>query len=227
MAGTILVAGATGGVGRQVVSKLVTQEQAVRVLVRKAAKARELFCAGEEIVVGDTRQPATLEPALAGVRAVICATGTRTPTGHNSPQHVDFEGVRNLAQAAAAVGVEWFVLVSTISATRLNNPLNAFGKVLSWKLAGENAVRESGVPYTIIRPGGLTDQPGAKRALQIAQGDRIMGMVSRADVAELCIRALDNPDACNVTFEVIETQGQPVSDWSALFKGLQPDPVKA
>jgi uncharacterized protein YbjT (DUF2867 family) len=223
MAGVILVAGATGGVGRLVVSKLVTRKEGVRVLVRKAGKGRELFCAGEEVAVGDTRQPATLELALAGVRAVICATGTHTPTGANSPQHVDFEGVRNLVAAASAAGVRHFVLVSSISVTQPDNPLNAFGKVLTWKLAGENALRESGLPYTIIRPGGLTDQPGGQRALQVGQGDKIMGMMSRADVAELCLQALDYPAACNVTFEVIETQGAPVTDWAALFAGLQRD----
>ncbi|MEM8545595.1 MAG: SDR family oxidoreductase [Cyanobacteria bacterium P01_H01_bin.119] len=72
----VLVAGATGGVGQLVVAKLLDQQYSVRVLVRDRAKAEKLFGDRVEMVIGDIRQPETLPPAMAGINAVIAATGT-------------------------------------------------------------------------------------------------------------------------------------------------------
>lgn len=234
MAEIILVAGATGGVGANIVRRLLQDGQSVRILVRDAAKAHKLFAdveaqTGLEIVTGDVRQPETLAPALRGVSHVMCATGSRAPIGGNSPQHVDYEGVRNLVAAAQATGVERFLLVSSISVTKPNHPLNAFGKVLTWKLRGEEVLRASGVPYTIVRPGGLMDAPGGQSGLKFDQGDRITGTISRQDVAEVCVRALGRPEARNATFELVNTDG-PAPDaagWDALFGSLQPDALPA
>ena len=224
--GKILVAGATGGVGQELVRQLLKTGARVRLLVRAEKRARKLFSDGIEIMPGDTRLPDSLPAALAGIRYVICATGTRSPFGKNSPQHVDYEGVRNLAQAARAAGVEHFVLVSSISVTRPENPLNKFGRVLDWKLAGENALRASGLNYSVVRPGGLSDRPSGQVSLQFDQGDRISGMVGRADVAQACLQALLHPETRNATFEMIENPAAPTPpDWAALFAGLKPDPA--
>jgi uncharacterized protein YbjT (DUF2867 family) len=219
----ILVAGATGGVGQRVVRKLLIQGQPVRILVRNAAKARKLFGAGPEVAVGDVRRPETLAEPMQGIEAVICTIGARVPLGDNSPKQVDYEGVRNLVEAAQAAGVKHFVLVSSLSVTNPEHPLNAVGNVLTWKLKGEETLRKSGLTYTIVRPGGLTDEPSGLTALQFDQGDHIMGRISRADVAEICIQALSQPAAADVTFEVIETEGPPPTDWGKLFGGLKPD----
>ncbi len=105
-------------------------------------------------------------------------------------------------------------------AVRMNDQL---GGILTWKLRGEDSVRESGVPYTIVRPCALTEEPGGK-ALIFEQGDHIRGKVSREDIAELCVQALEQPKACNVTFEVKEAEnGNRPSGWEALFSQLQPD----
>jgi uncharacterized protein YbjT (DUF2867 family) len=230
MAELILVAGATGGVGTHVVRILMALGRPVRILARDEAKARKLFTGAErptalEIAIGDVRRPETLAAAMQGVTHVVCATGSGTPIGGNAPQHVDFEGVRNLTEAATAAGVERFVLVSSIAVTKPNHPLNAFGKVLTWKLRGEDALRASGLPYAIVRPGGLTDAPGRQKALKFDQGDRISGMISREDVAEVCVRALARPDVDNVTFEAINADGPApnAAAWDALFGALHPD----
>lgn len=105
-------------------------------------------------------------------------------------------------------------------AVRMNDQL---GGILTWKLRGEDSVRESGVPYTIVRPCALTEEPGGK-ALIFEQGDNIRGKVSREDIAELCVQVLQQPKACNVTFEVKEAENvdHPAS-WEALFSQLQPE----
>ncbi|MEQ8384877.1 MAG: CIA30 family protein [Coleofasciculus sp. A1-SPW-01] len=103
-------------------------------------------------------------------------------------------------------------------AVRMNDQL---GGILTWKLRGEEAVRESGIPYTIIRPCALTEEPGGK-GLAFEQGDNIRGKVSREDIAELCIQALEQSQACNVTFEVKEAETS-FPNWHHLFSSLNSD----
>lgn len=103
-------------------------------------------------------------------------------------------------------------------AVRMNDQL---GGILTWKLRGEDSVRESGLPYTIIRPCALTEEPGVQ-PLIFEQGDNIKGKVSRDAIAELCVQALKQPKACNVTFEVKADCDRSI-DWQGLFDRLQPD----
>lgn len=218
----ILVAGATGGVGRALVLKLAEQGLPTRVMARDAMRAREILSPGTEIVPGDVSKPDSLKGMLADIRAVICTIGAKAPYGPDSPEHVDYEGVRNLVEAAKAAHISHFILVSSIGVTQPDHRLNQmFNNVLKWKLKGEDALRTSGLTYTIVRPGGLTDAPGGRTTLRFDQGDKISGRTSRADVAEVCIQALNQPGARNVTFEVIETEGEASDQWSALFDGLQ------
>jgi uncharacterized protein YbjT (DUF2867 family) len=105
-------------------------------------------------------------------------------------------------------------------AVRLNDQL---GGILTWKLKGEDAVRSSGIPYTIVRPCALTETAG-NQPLKVDQGDTMKGQVSREDIAELCIQALNDSQACNVTFEVkSEDNGHKAGDWQGLFSQLKSD----
>ncbi|XWS12487.1 hypothetical protein CRYUN_Cryun37aG0092400 [Craigia yunnanensis] len=83
-------------------------------------------------------------------------------------------------------------------AVRLNKEL---GFVLTFKLKGEDLIRESGIPYTIVRPCALTEEP-AGADLVFDQGDNMMGKISREEIARICIAALESPYACDKTFEV-------------------------
>ncbi|XVF25611.1 hypothetical protein REPUB_Repub13aG0226900 [Reevesia pubescens] len=83
-------------------------------------------------------------------------------------------------------------------AVRLNKEL---GFVLTFKLKGEDLIRESGIPYTIVRPCALTEEP-AGADLVFDQGDNIMGKISREEIALICIAALESSYACDKTFEV-------------------------
>ncbi len=104
-------------------------------------------------------------------------------------------------------------------AVRMNDQL---GGILTWKLRGEDTVRESGIPYTIIRPCALTEEPGGK-ALVFEQGDNIRGKVSREDIAELCVEVLKQPKATNLTFEVKEEEKDTSPNWKNLFTSLKTD----
>ncbi|MEP7292838.1 MAG: SDR family oxidoreductase [Chloroflexota bacterium] len=226
MISPILVAGATGGVGRQLVGKLLSQDQDVRALVRDLAQGNALFGAQPclQLVEADVRQPETLAPALDAVRAVICAIGAKAPAGDGSPEKIDYEGVRNLVEAAQAAGIARFVLVSSISVTHPENELNNFGRVLDWKLKGEDFLRASGLNYTIIRPDWLSDEAGGKTAFRIGQGDKISGgRISRSDVAAFCLAALDDISTYHTTFEVTNDDGDPPENLSTLFAALKTD----
>lgn len=83
-------------------------------------------------------------------------------------------------------------------AVRLNKEL---GSILTFKLKGEDLIRESGIPYSIVRPCALTEEP-AGADLIFDQGDNITGKISREEVARICVAALESPYACDKTFEV-------------------------
>lgn len=105
-------------------------------------------------------------------------------------------------------------------AVRLNDQL---GGILTWKLRGEEVIRNSGLPYTIIRPCALTEEPGGKRLI-FDQGDNIKGKVSREDIAELCVNFLQEPQSRFVTFEVKESEnGQAPGDWGSLLATVKHD----
>ncbi|GLC61057.1 hypothetical protein PLESTB_001711400 [Pleodorina starrii] len=110
-----------------------------------------------------------------------------------------------------------FVHVSSAGVTRPNRPginpdqeppavkLNdALGGILTWKLAGEDALRASGVPYAVVRPTALTEEPGGM-PIELDQGDTVKGKISRDDVADLCVALLGCPSAADTTFEIRST----------------------
>ncbi|WP_138501575.1 SDR family oxidoreductase [Nostoc sp. PA-18-2419] len=185
----VLVAGATGGVGQLVVGKLLEKGFRVRVLTRNAAKAQQMFNQQVEIVVGDTRQPATLPAATSDVTQIICCTGTTAfPSARwefeqppnliewgiiflnpqfsqakakNSPAQIDAQGVSNLV-AAAPKNLQRFIFVSSCGILRKNQfPFSVLNAfgVLDAKHKGEESIVDSRLPYTIIRPGRLIDGP--------------------------------------------------------------------
>jgi uncharacterized protein YbjT (DUF2867 family) len=221
---TVLVAGATGKTGRLIAQDLAANGFRVRALVRDTGKAKEVLGENVEFAVGDVRDRSSIDTALKGVRYVVSAIGATRNDPANAPEFVDFGGTRNLAEAAAAAKVRQIVIVSSSGATQNDNILNKlFNNVLIWKLKGEEAVRGSGVAYTVIRPGGLIDEAAGKSHIILAQGDKATGTVSRADVAVACREALRIPAARNRTFELFSSSSAPATDWQKLFAALKMD----
>jgi uncharacterized protein YbjT (DUF2867 family) len=216
----ILIAGATGRTGRLIVGKFLAAGRQPRVFVRDSSKAQALF--GERVLafVGDVRQPETLSEALTGCDTLISAIGSRSPVGPNCPKHVDFEGVANLVRAAQSAGVQRFVLISSIAVTHPEHPMNRFGRVLDWKRAGEDCLMRSGLNYTIIRPGALKNTSGDRRGLVLDRGDRLVGSLSRSDLAEACLQALRHPGSSRTVFELVENEHKGPPDWRALYSSL-------
>jgi uncharacterized protein YbjT (DUF2867 family) len=224
----VLVAGATGGTGHALVDQALAAGYRVRVLVRDEDKARGLFGNRVAYAVGDVRNARPLRSAVRGADYVVSALGSNTRRDpENSPELVDYGGVKALAEAARDAGVRHFVLVSSMGVTHPDHPLNRmFDDILVWKLRGEDALRASGVPYTIVRPGGLTNDPGGRLALEVMQGDPrdVTGRISRADLATLLVNALGRESASGRTFEVVSGDAPATEpEWDALFGRLAPD----
>lgn len=223
----VLVTGATGGTGREVVDQALEAGYAVRALVRDEAKARALFGDRVSYVVLDVRDAAAIPAAVAGVDYVISALGSnarRDPA--NTPELIDYGAVKALAESAQAAGVKQFVLLSSMGVTDPDHMLNKIlDNVLLWKKRGEDALRATGMPYTIVRPGGLRDGgKGGSGGLVVLQGDpQQLGQVTRGDVAAILVAALANDAALFRTFEVISDPNGAPPDWNTFFDGLEPD----
>ena len=231
----MLVAGATGGVGQLAVAYLLSQGFSVRALVRDKQKAQQLFAATTprlELVVGDTRDRGSLD-ICAGLDGVICCTGTTAfPSarwaGDNGPEQTDSLGVSNLVSAVAAQssGLQRFVLVSSVGVLRTGQlPFSILnlGGVLTAKAKGEAALQCSGLPWTILRPGRLTDGPytsydlntllkataETRRKPQLALDDTLTPQESsRLVVASAAVAALRSGPAVGRSFDVGSVEGQ-------------------
>lgn len=158
----------------------------------------------------------------------------RRNRARNGPQQVDAEGVKNLVMAAPR-SLTRFVFVSSCGVERKDqfpySLLNAFG-VLDAKQQGEQAIAQSGLPYTIIRPGQLIDGPftsfdlntllqaktGGKLGIVMGTGDTLTGQASRIDVAAACVECLEVPITEGRAFELINQGSRPTEiSWPQLF----------
>jgi NADP-dependent 3-hydroxy acid dehydrogenase YdfG len=241
--GIVAVLGANGGTGREAVARLQHYGIKVRAIARSEAKLKEVAGPGVETAVADVRDPAGLENALRGVRAVINCVGTRVGFantgkgladffgfGEDGADAVDNRGTVNVLEAMKRVGAEHIVIVTSML---INQPLNPFslmmkpfGDILTMKDRAEKAVRASGLRYTIVRPGGLTNQPPFQKGIKVAPADALSsGSIPRADVAEVCVQALWTDTAYGKTLEIISDDTPPVSDWRAFFASVPPDAV--
>ncbi|MEZ5515460.1 MAG: SDR family oxidoreductase [Steroidobacteraceae bacterium] len=223
----LLVIGATGGTGEQVVTQALAQGYRVRALVRNEPRARDLLGDKVQLFVGDVRDPSSMASAFRGADYVISALGSNSRRDpENKPEYIDYGGTKSIAELSKAAGVQQLVVVSSMGVTDPDHALNKLlDNIMVWKLRGEDAVRASGVRYTIVRPAGLSVEPGGVHGIHLTQGDPkgVVAQIPRADVAAVCLAVLGRRAAYDTTFEVMgDKQAGPV-DWDTLFAGLRGD----
>jgi uncharacterized protein YbjT (DUF2867 family) len=201
------VAGATGRTGSLIVRELLQQGYRVRAMVRVPARAAGLRQQGCDVVEADITAPESLEHALRGAAFLISAIGSRKPFNSSENNRVDNQGNQNLAGAGLKAGVRHMVVISSIGVGNSSTALNfvfriLMGPVLRRKAMAERFITACGISYTIIRPGGLSDKdiPGE---IAFGEGGHITGMVSRQQIARVCVAALTNPAMKNRVFEVV------------------------
>jgi uncharacterized protein YbjT (DUF2867 family) len=213
----IFVAGATGKTGKHIVRQLIDRDFAVTGLVRDLERGRTILPDNTELIVGDILKPATFESALADCNVLICATGASPSLNPTGPYQVDYEGTKNLVDAAKKQGIEHFVLVSSLCTSKFFHPLNLFWLILYWKKQAENYLQASGISYTIVRPGGLKEEDNADNII-MSQADTLFeGSIPRQKVAQVCVAALSQPAAKSTIVEIVATPDAASKSWSELF----------
>ena len=200
----ILVAGATGSLGRHLVPQLGGIGEPLRAIVRDPGAAAGLDRV--EVVKGDVCDPATLAPAVAGVDTVVCAVSGFGAAGDVSVESVDRDGTIALIDAAVAAGVTDFVLVSVAQAGP-RHPMD----LMRAKYAAEQHLKASGMAWTILRPSLSTEtwahligRPLQKhgKTMVYGRGKQPVNFVSARDVAAFVRLAVSDPAMRNRTFEL-------------------------
>jgi uncharacterized protein YbjT (DUF2867 family) len=207
----LAVTGASGKTGWRVVQEALRQGLAVRALVRPGSQLPPGL-EGAEVVrlkLGDTE---ALHRALEGCDALVIATGARPSIDLSGPLQVDALGVRQQIAACKAVGLERVVLVSALCAGRWRHPLNLFGLILVWKRVGERWLEQSGLRWTVIRPGGLNErEEGLEREGVVFSGadQQESNSIPRRLVARVCLEALHSTAAEGRIIEITSSPQQP------------------
>lgn len=214
------VAGATGETGRRIVRQLVDRGIAVRALARDLDAARSVLPAEVELVAGDVLQRDKLADLMGDCTVVLCATGARPTFDPTQPYKVDYEGTKNLVDAAKAKGMQHFVFVSSLCTSKFFHPLNLFWLILVWKKQAEEYLQRSGLTYTIVRPGGLKNEENADKIVMSAADTLFEGSIPRSKVAQVCIEALSDPSARNKIVEIVAKPDAPEKPFGELFASV-------
>ncbi len=215
------VAGATGETGRRIVQELVARNIPVRALVRDIENARNILPNDTELVQGDISKLSVLTDAIGDSTVLLCATGAKPSFDITGPYHVDYEGTKNLVDAAKVKGIEHFVFVSSLCTSQFFHPLNLFWLILYWKKQAEEYIQKSGLTYTIVRPGGLKNEDNSDRIVMQSADTLFDGSIPRQKVAQVCVEALSEIAARNKIVEIISQSEAPAKSFSELFEEVR------
>jgi uncharacterized protein YbjT (DUF2867 family) len=197
----VLVAGGHGKVALRLLGLLAAKGHRARGLIRAAGQAADLEAVGAVAVLGDLEADASLAGYAEDADVVVFAAGAGPGSGPERKRTVDLGGAVKLVDAALAVGVRRYVMVSSIGADRPEAASGGMRPYLEAKAEADRYLMDSGLEYTIVRPGSLTDDPGTGR-VRVATELGGRGAVPRDDVAAVIAQVLDAPNTIGVTFEV-------------------------
>jgi uncharacterized protein YbjT (DUF2867 family) len=195
----VLLAGATGNLGKHIFRELKQQGYAVRVLARNLKKAQSLFPDPEEVVLADATRPITLEGCCDGVDVVISAMGKTLSLRHQgggSFSDINYKANKNLLQEAERAGVRQFIYISAFGAGQF--PQLAYFKAHADM---EKALRHSSLSYTILRPVGLFSMFDEMATMarkgqigQLGKGDKRTNPIYDGDVASIAVSCIGKPN---------------------------------
>ncbi|XP_051116039.1 uncharacterized protein LOC127241161 [Andrographis paniculata] len=199
----VLVTDGDSEIGQMIILALIVKKVRIKALVKDKRVTMEAFGTYVESLVGDAKDRAFFKKALQGVRVVICPT----------------EGF--LCNIDNWKGIRHVILLSQLSVYRDYTGIQAVINKNSRNVAeqDENAVKSSGIPYTIIRTGVLKNTPGGEQGFNFKEGSAAKGSLSKGDAALICVEALDNVPQKGLTFEVVNGD-EKVSDWKKSFTTL-------
>ncbi len=197
----ILIAGATGHTGKRVIEILNNSESFKPIAMIRNQEQKQIFDDMDvESVFADLE--GDIDHALKKIDKVIFAAGSGSKTGPDKTISVDQEGAKKLINAAKKVKVKKFIMLSAMGTDdpSQNEKLEVYLKA---KKEADDHLRESGIPFTIVQPGTLTDDIGLAK-VKVAEKLNERGEISRDDVAFLLVMSLADPLVKNMSFEALE-----------------------
>ena len=217
MSGRLAVTGASGKTGWRVVDEALQRGLPVRAIVRPHSVLPPSLAKAEqqgdlEVKRLELQTAEALHHALSGCTALVIATGARPSINLAGPLQVDAFGVRAQLSACKAVGLQRVVLVSSLCAGRWRHPLNLFGLILVWKRLGERWLETSGLDWTVVRPGGLSEddsRSGQEGIVFSAADQQQSSSIPRRLVAQVCLDALAELAASGRIIEITSSTQQP------------------
>ena len=206
MENTYVVFGAGSGVGFHFVSMLRRENKSVYALIRSEAHEGKLLSLGVKIVKGDAMNMTDIEKIFTEASSTqknIITVSTINNKKPNSDERADDQGNINVITQAKRFHAKRFLLVTSIGcgemmATMSKQAMDAFGDALKAKTKAENFLKESALPYTILRPGGLLSEPAIKVATMIDHHD-VHRYIHHENMAILMIQTLQNPKTIEKT----------------------------
>jgi len=198
----VIVAGGHGKVGIKLLERLAARGDRARGLIRNPDHAADLEAVGAQAVVVDleTEDPT---PHLLDATAIVFAAGAGPGSGEERKRTVDYGACVKLLESAQALGIPRFVVVSSMGADAPEGGSDTMRPYLQAKADADAAVQASGLAWTVVRPGHLTDAPAHGRVV-VAERLGFGGSISRDDVADVLVAVLDTPTAEGAVFEVLE-----------------------
>jgi putative NADH-flavin reductase len=193
----IAIIGASRGVGRAAVTAALAAGHTVTALARSPLSPAP----GLTVITGDVGDDTAVRSALSGAGAVLVALGVTPGQRGGTPQDVCSRGTRTVLAAMGDAGIDRLVVVTSYgvgpSKPLTPFPFNIFAMtvlraIMADKEIQEQEVRTSGTRWTIVQPLGLTDDPPTGRPGTSIDFSRGKSRVSRADVALVCLNALEN-----------------------------------
>jgi uncharacterized protein YbjT (DUF2867 family) len=199
----VLVIGGHGKVGLRLLRLLAGDGHRGRGVIRKAEQASDLAAVGAEAVLCDLEHGDDLRPHLGGADAIVFAAGAGPGSGPARKRTVDYGAAVASMEAASDLGVTRFVIVSSIGTHDVAGATEVMRPYLQAKRGADDALKQSDLDWTIVKPGHLTDAPGSGRVrVSRAFGDR--ADVPRDDVALVLLECLRAPNTIGVEFELFE-----------------------
>src|SRR5215213_4949255 len=201
----VLVAGAHGKTARRLVRILVEDGHEVRGLVRKEEQTDDVEADGAHPTVVDLEAEegeGGVGGAVEGCDAIVFAAGAGPGSGAERKETMDYGGAAKLVEAAQKRGVRRFLMLSAMGAGDPEGGSEAMRPYLRAKARADEGLRSSSLDYTIIRPGGLTEDEGTG-TIEAAEKLEKRGEIPREDVARTFAAALENENTYNKTFDIL------------------------
>ena len=198
----VVIVGGHGKIAMRLSKLLVDRGDSPRGIIRKTEQADDLERIGAEPIVLDTENVDDIDDAFAGSDAVVFAAGAGPGSGPARKLTVDYGGAVKSVDAAIAKEIRRFVIVSAIGANHPERWSEDMKPYYEAKADADKFVAESGLDYTVVRPGGLTDDPGMGK-VQVAEQLKTGGSVTRDDVALVIAECLTAENTIGKDFDLL------------------------